>query len=80
VVEGLKAKGMKVKMTLVSSLMYKQSSKAGKRRDPSVHAVARKTATTGMSIDQLLSVKQFVDTFGGAGQVRQALDVLEQLR
>ena len=80
VVEGLKAKGIKVKITLVSSLMYKQASKPSRRRAPSVQAAARKTATTGVSIEQLLEVKRFADSFGGADQVRQALDTLEQLR
>jgi hypothetical protein len=80
VVDGLKAKGIKVKLTLVSSLMYKQSSKASKRRAPSVHAAARKTTTTSTSIEQLFAVKRFADSFGGADQVRQALDMLEQLR
>jgi hypothetical protein len=80
VVEGLKAKGIKVKFTLVSSLMYKQASKPGRRRAPSVQAAARKTATAGVSIEQLIEVKRFADSFGGADQVRQALDTLEQLR
>ncbi len=80
VVEGLKAKGIKVNITLVSSLMYKQASKPGRRRAPSVQAAARKTATTGVSIEQLIEVKRFTDSFGSADQVRQALDMLEQLR
>jgi arginine repressor len=80
VVEGLRAKGMKVKLTLVGSLMYKQASKTGKRRAPVVHAAARRTVTKGMSIAQLLEVKQFADSLGGADQIRSALDTLEQLR
>jgi hypothetical protein len=80
VVEGLKAKGVRVKLTLVSSLMYKRSSKPSRRRASVMHAAARKTRATGMTIEQLLSVKQFADSFGGADQVRQALDTLEKLR
>ena len=81
VVEGLHAKGMKVKITLVRSILYKKPSKPGRRRAASVmHAAARRTATTGMSIEQLFEVKQFADAFGGADQIRSALATLEQLR
>jgi hypothetical protein len=80
IVAGLASAGMKVKITLVRSIMYKKSSKRGRRRAPSVHAAARKTATTGVTIEQLLEVKRFADSFGGADQVRQALDTLEQLQ
>ena len=81
VVEGLKTRGFKVKITLVRSIMYKKSSKPGRRRRaPVVHAAARKTAWAHMSIEQLLEVKRFADSFGGADQVRQALDTLAQLQ
>ena len=80
VVNGLKATGMKIKITLVRSILYKKPSKPGRRRAPVVHTAARKTATTGLTIEQLLEVKRFADTFGGADQVRSALNTLEQLR
>ena len=71
---------MKVKITLVRSIMYKKSSKPRKRRTPSVHAAARKTAAKSVTIEQLIEVKQFADSFGGADQVRQALEALAQLQ
>jgi hypothetical protein len=80
IVAGLASAGMKVKITLVRSIMYKKSSKPGKRRVPSVHAAARKTAAKAMTIEKLVEVKRFADTFGGADQVRQALDALAQLQ
>lgn len=80
VVDGLQAKGIKVKITLVRSFVQKQASKRGKRRAPVVHAAARKTARPGVTLEQLVAVKQFADAFGGAENVRQALDTLEQLR
>jgi hypothetical protein len=33
-----------------------------------------------VTIEQLLKVKRFADSIGGADQLRQALDTLEQLR
>ena len=80
VVDGLKATGLKVKITLVRGILYKKPSKRGGRRAPSVIAAARKTSTNGVTIGQLLEVKQFADSLGGANQVRQALDLLAQLQ
>ncbi|MBW8885433.1 MAG: hypothetical protein JF612_11830 [Planctomycetia bacterium] len=80
VVEGLKAEGMKVKITLVNGIKYNKSRKPGRRRAPVAHAAARRTSSTRVSIDQLLEVKRFADSLGGADQLRHALDTLEQLR
>jgi hypothetical protein len=80
VVEGLKAQGLKVKITLVNGIKYNKSRRAGKRRSPVAHAAARRTSLRGVTIDQLLEVKRFADSLGGADQIRHALDMLEQLR
>jgi hypothetical protein len=80
VVDGLQAKGMKVKITLVNGIKYKKAAKRGKRRALTVHAAARRTAAKGMTFDQLLSVKQLADSMGGPDQLREALDALAQLQ
>jgi len=82
---GLKAEGIKVKLGLVSAVKYSKAKRLGKKarriaRRGTVHAAARKTPSSAVTIEQLLEVKQFADSFGGADQVRQALDTLEQLR
>lgn len=79
VVEGLKAQGLKVKITLVNGIKYNKARKAGKRRAPVAHAAARRTSTRGMTIEQLLEVKRFADSLGGADQLRHALETLAQL-
>ena len=81
VVEGLQAKGMKVKLTLVRSILYKKPSKPGRRRRSIVvRAAARKTRATGVSIEQLIEVKRFADSIGGPDKLRQALTTLEQFQ
>jgi hypothetical protein len=80
VVEGLKAKGVNVKVTLVNSIKYKKPSKAGRRRGPSVRMAARRSSRNGVTVEQLLEVKRLADSLGGAEQVRRALETLEQLR
>ncbi len=81
---GLKAEGIKVKLGLISAVKYAKPKKGGKKRRssraPVVHAAARKIPTAGLSIEQLIEVKRFADSIGGAEQVRQALEMLEQLR
>src|ERR1017187_3148553 len=77
IVAGLAATGMKIKLGLANSLKYSKR-KPGKRRAPVVTTAARKTSTKSMTVEQLLEVKRFADTFGGADQVRQALDTLAQ--
>jgi hypothetical protein len=80
VVEGLKAKGVKVKVTLVNSIKYKKPSKAGRRRTPSVRMAARRSSRSGVTVEQLLEVKRLADSLGGPEQVRQVLETLEQLQ
>jgi hypothetical protein len=83
---GLKAEGIKVKLSLISAVKYskakKKSLKKTKRmaRRATVQIAARRTPSTAVTIEQLIEVKQFANSFGGADQVRQALDTLEQLR
>lgn len=82
VVEGLQAQGVKVKITLVNSIKYKKpAKKGGRRRAPTMQAAARRTSTNGsVSFEQLVEVKKLADSLGGAEQVRQALDALQQLQ
>jgi len=80
VVDGLKAKGMTVKKTLVTGIKYKKPGKPARRRAPSVHAAARRSSGAKLTIEQLLEVKQMADSLGGTSQMRQALETLEQLR
>jgi hypothetical protein len=78
IVDGLKAKGINVKITLVNSIKYKKPSKPG-RKSPRRHA-ARKSHSIAVTIEQLIRVKRFADSVGGADQVRLALDTLAQLQ
>ncbi len=83
---GLKAEGIQVSKHLISAVKYsKAKRKSGKKarrmaRRATVQVAVRKTPSTAMTIVQLLEVKKFADLFGGADQVRQALDTLQQLR
>ena len=83
---GLKAEGVKVSKALISAVKYsKAKKKSGTKarrmaRRAAVHVAARKTPSSAVTIEQLIEVKRFADSFGGADQVRQALDMLEQLR
>jgi hypothetical protein len=80
---GLLEEGVKVSMALIGRVKYAKPAKAGKRRTAiafTVRAAARSTAAASMTIEQLLEVKKFADSLGGADQLRQALDTLEQLR
>ena len=80
---GLKQEGVKVSFGLISSVKYSKGRKAGKRRKSRTHVVhvaARATPAVIVTIEQLLEVKRFADSLGGANQIRQALDTLEQLR
>ena len=80
VVEGLKAKGIKVKVTLVNSIKYKRPSKSGRRRTSTRRVAGRKNRLAGATVERLIEVKRFADSIGGMDQVRHALDTLEQLR
>lgn len=81
--KGLKSEGIKVSLSLVSAVKYKKDRKPGKkmrRMGASVRVAARKTATSGVTVEQLLEVKKLADSLGGAQKVRQALEALEMLR
>jgi len=80
VVEGLKAKGVKVKVTLVNSIKYKKPSKAGRRRAPSHRMATRRSSGLAVTVEQLHEVKRLADSLGGMAQIRQALETLERLR
>jgi hypothetical protein len=81
--QGLKQQGVKVSMGLISSVKYSGGKKTGKKkrrmRASVVHAAARRTSAS-VTVEQLLEVKKFADSLGGADQVRMALDTLEQLQ
>lgn len=86
---GLKAKGIQVSKALISAVKYSKkyskAKKSGKKmrkmsRPATVRVAARATAAVGVTIKQLLAVKDFADAFGGSDQVRQALDILAQFR
>ena len=52
---------------------------------PPLHIAARKMPAAkkpagALTVEQLFAVKQFVETLGGANNVRAALDMLDQLR
>jgi hypothetical protein len=82
---GLRKEGVKVATSLVSNVAFNFRKKnAAPRVRMAARRVSakasRKTVRTGLSIEQLLSVKQFADLVGGADQVRSALDLLAQLQ
>ena len=73
---------MKIKLGLANSLKYgkKPRKKRGRRTAPSMRIAARRTASGSVTVKQLIEVKRLADSLGGADQIRQALDTLEQLR
>jgi hypothetical protein len=79
IVTGLAATGMKIKLGLANSLKYAKR-RPGRRRAPIVTSAARRTSSGAVTVDQLLEVKRFADSFGGIGHVRAALESLEMLR
>lgn len=80
VVEGLKEKGIRVKLTLVNGIKYKAGKPGKRRRSPGVRMAARKTHPIGGTFEQLVEVKRLADSLGGTDNVRHALDMLDQLR
>lgn len=80
VVEGLRARGVKVKVTLVNSIKYKKPAKAVRRRAPSLRVAARMARATDLTVDRLLEVKRLADSLGGVDHVRRAIELLEQFR
>jgi hypothetical protein len=80
---GLKSEGIRVSLALISAVKYSKHKKAGKKRrsrSPVVQVAARATRLSAVSVEQLIEVKRFADSFGGADQLRSALDTLDQLR
>jgi hypothetical protein len=81
---GLKAEGVSVSMSLISAVKYRRRTKTGtrkaRRRASATHVAAPAKATSAPSIAQLIEVKRFANTMGGADRVRQALEMLEQLQ
>ena len=77
---GLKFQGLTVKLGLVNSVKYSKRERTRKGRAPVLHAAARKTSSPVVTVDQLIEVKRLADSLGGIGAVRQAIDMLEQLR
>jgi hypothetical protein len=80
IVDGLKAKGIKVKVTLVNSIKYKKPSKPGRRRKSARRVAAQRNSSAGVTIEQLIEVKRLADSLGGVDQIRSALDMLQQLQ
>lgn len=79
VVEGLKEKGVKVKVTLVNSIKYGKRSKSAKGRRKTTGA-GRKHGAGPVTVEQLIEVKRLADSLGGGDRVRSALDALDQLQ
>jgi hypothetical protein len=80
VIAALKEQGVSVTVGLVSNVKYGGKKKKSRRgRIMIARAAARRTRAGSLSIEQLLSVKQFADSIGGAEQLRQALAMLDQL-
>lgn len=83
IVSGLAATGMKIKIGLANSLKYAKR-KPGRRKARVVASAARRTRSSSgngaVTVDQLLEMKRFADSFGGIEHVRAALESLEMLR
>ena len=80
IVAGLKERGITVKIGLANSVKYSKRSKPGKRRAPMHGMAARRTSSQVLTVDLLMEVKRLADSLGGIGDLRRALDMLEQLR
>lgn len=82
IVAGLAAQGMKIKLGLANSVRYgrKKSPNRSRGGQQIMRVAARKTNNGSLTISQLIEVKQFADTIGGASQVRAALDALDMLQ
>ena len=77
--QGLRQQGVKVSLGLISNVKYTSGKKKRKMRASVVHAAARRTSVA-VTVEQLLEVKKFADSLGGADQVRMALDTLAELQ
>jgi hypothetical protein len=82
--QGLRQQGVKVSLGLISNVKYSSGKKKTSRKRPirsaTVHVAARKTRKAALTIDQLLEVKKFADSIGGADKIRLALDTLAELQ
>ncbi|MFN0053210.1 MAG: hypothetical protein ACKV0T_13585 [Planctomycetales bacterium] len=78
--EALAKEGVKVTVGLISNVKhhFKRKKKVAARK--AARKVAPVATTSSLSGDQLFDVKRLADTLGGLQQVRQAVDLLEQLR
>jgi hypothetical protein len=82
---GLRKEGVKVSRGLISNVKFRVGQQAA---TPAVRVAARKMSTrkvraagkSPVTVEQLKEVRRLIDEFGGAGQLRQALETLEQLR
>lgn len=80
--EGLGEQGVTVSASLISAVKYRKGSakpavRAAVRRRPSRQGGSK---PVGVTLEQLLEVKQMADNLGGATNLRQALETLEQLQ
>lgn len=75
--EALAGQGVKVSGSLVSAVKYRKR----RRRAPAVRVAARRAASTNgaVTVEQLIELKRFADSFGGITKVRRILDLLMQL-
>src|SRR5690348_10222731 len=70
----LAGQGVNVSSSLVSAVKYRKR----KRRAPAVRVAARATRSVNgtITVDRLLELKRFADSFGGVDQVRHGLETL----
>jgi hypothetical protein len=73
----LAKQGVKVGAGLVSNVKHTFFKK---RAAPVVRVAARRTSSATVTFEQLLDVKRLADAMGGFGQIRKALEALEQLQ
>ena len=84
---GLRKEGVKVTTGLVSNVaFYFRKNNSAPRVKVAARTVRAKTTraksvtATAATFEQLIEVKRLGDSLGGAGRIREALDMLEQLR
>ena len=81
---GLKQRGIIVSRALINAVKYSKkrriSREAKRRFAPAVYSAARSIRPSALSVEQLLSVKAVADSIGGIDQLRQALEMLQQLQ
>ena len=72
----LAEQGVKISASLASAVKYRK----GRRGTPSVRVAARGTgsAKPAVTVEQLILLKRFADSFGGVEQVRAGLETLAQ--